>query len=183
MLINDILDLSRVEAGKLDVHPEPFALGSLAEDLRTVFEPLAAEEAAEFAVVSAPDVPAEVVTDRQRLRQVLHNLLSNAVKFTQQGRVELRLHRETPQVPGAEAGLAFSVSDTGIGISDDSLKTIFEAFQQGDGTTSRRYGGTGLGLRSAARSPPCSAADHRASVPVQAAAPSPLFRQQPLAGQ
>jgi CheY-like chemotaxis protein len=97
-------------------------------------------------VASAPDVPSEVVTDRQRLRQVLHNLLSNAVKFTQQGRVELRIRRETPQAPGGEAGLAFSVSDTGIGISDDSLKTIFEAFQQGDGTTSRRYGGTGLGL-------------------------------------
>jgi signal transduction histidine kinase/HAMP domain-containing protein/ActR/RegA family two-component response regulator len=146
LLINDILDLSRVEAGKLDVHPEPFALGSLAEDLRTVFEPLAAEKRLEFVVASAPDVPAEVVTDRQRLRQVLHNLLSNAVKFTQQGQVELRIRRETPQIPGAEAGLAFSVSDTGIGISDDSLKTIFEAFQQGDGTTSRRYGGTGLGL-------------------------------------
>jgi signal transduction histidine kinase/HAMP domain-containing protein/ActR/RegA family two-component response regulator len=146
LLINDILDLSRVEAGKLDVHPEPFALGSLSEDLRTVFEPLAAEKRLEFAVASAPDVPAEVVTDRQRLRQVLHNLLSNAVKFTQQGRVELRIRRETPQVPGGQAGLAFSVSDTGIGISDDSLKTIFEAFQQGDGTTSRRYGGTGLGL-------------------------------------
>jgi signal transduction histidine kinase/HAMP domain-containing protein/ActR/RegA family two-component response regulator len=146
LLINDILDLSRVEAGKLDVHPEPFALASLAEDLRTVFEPLASEKRLEFAVASAPGVPAEVVTDRQRLRQVLHNLLSNAVKFTQHGRVELRIHRETPQVPGAEAGLAFSVSDTGIGISDDSLKTIFEAFQQGDGTTSRRYGGTGLGL-------------------------------------
>ena len=146
LLINDILDLSRVEAGKLDVHPEQFALGSLAEDLRTVFEPLAAEKRLEFAVASAPDVPAEVVTDRQRLRQVLHNLLSNAVKFTQQGRVELRIRRETPQTPGAGAGLAFSVSDTGIGISDDSLKTIFEAFQQGDGTTSRRYGGTGLGL-------------------------------------
>jgi signal transduction histidine kinase/HAMP domain-containing protein/ActR/RegA family two-component response regulator len=146
LLINDILDLSRVEAGKLDVHPEPFALGSLAEDLRTVFEPLAAEKRLEFAVASAPDVPSEVVTDRQRLRQVLHNLLSNAVKFTQQGRVELRIRRETPQAPGGAAGLAFSVSDTGIGISDDSLKTIFEAFQQGDGTTSRRYGGTGLGL-------------------------------------
>jgi signal transduction histidine kinase/HAMP domain-containing protein len=146
LLINDILDLSRVEAGKLDVHPEPFALASLAEDLRTVFEPLAAEKKLQFAVASAPDVPAEVVTDRQRLRQVLHNLLSNAVKFTQQGRVELRIRREIPDAAGAGAGLAFSVSDTGIGISDDSLKTIFEAFQQGDGTTSRRYGGTGLGL-------------------------------------
>ncbi len=128
------------------MHPEPFALGSLAEDLRTVFEPLAAEKRLEFAVMSAPDVPAEVVTDRQRLRQVLHNLLSNAVKFTQHGRVELRIRREAPPVPGTGTGLAFSVSDTGIGISDDSLKTIFEAFQQGDGTTSRRYGGTGLGL-------------------------------------
>jgi signal transduction histidine kinase/HAMP domain-containing protein/ActR/RegA family two-component response regulator len=155
LLINDILDLSRVEAGKLEIHPERFALGALAEDLRTVFEPLAGDKMLDFAVVSAPGVPAELFTDRQRLRQVLHNLLSNAVKFTQQGRVELRIGRAAPagsspaSSPGAtgeEAEVAFSVTDTGIGISDDSLKTIFEAFQQGDGTTSRRYGGTGLGL-------------------------------------
>src|SRR6202167_1752387 len=184
LLINDILDLSRVEAGKLDVHPEPFALASLAEDLRTVFEPLAAERKLEFAVASAPDVPAEVVTDRQRLRQVLHNLLSNAVKFTQQGRVELRIRREIPDAPGAEASLAFSVSDTGIGISDDSLKTIFEAFQQGDGTTSRRYGGTGLGLaisrevaaqlggRITAHSQPGSGSTFPLSLPVSYRAPA-----------
>ncbi len=146
LLINDILDLSRVEAGKLDVHPERFALGALAEDLRTVFGPLAAEKALEFTVSTAPDVPAELVTDRQRLRQVLHNLLSNAVKFTQQGSVELRIGPAGPRGGGAEDAIAFSVTDTGIGISGDSLKTIFEAFQQGDGTTSRRYGGTGLGL-------------------------------------
>jgi signal transduction histidine kinase/HAMP domain-containing protein len=146
LLINDILDLSRVEAGKLDVHPERFALGALAEDLRTVFEPLAAEKELHFAVSIAPDVPDELVTDRQRLRQVLHNLLSNAVKFTQQGTVELRIGLAGPRVGGPDDVVAFSVTDTGIGISDDSLKTIFEAFQQGDGTTSRRYGGTGLGL-------------------------------------
>ena len=146
LLINDILDLSRVEAGKLEIHPERFALAALAEDLRTVFEPLAAEKQLDFAVASAAGVPAELVTDRQRLRQVLHNLLSNAVKFSQQGKVELRIGLARPPAAGEEPEAAFSVTDTGIGISDDSLKTIFEAFQQGDGTTSRRYGGTGLGL-------------------------------------
>jgi signal transduction histidine kinase/HAMP domain-containing protein len=146
LLINDILDLSRIEAGKLDVHPERFALGALVEDLRSVFEPLAADKRLDFAVAVAPEVPAELVTDRQRLRQVLHNLLSNAVKFTEQGRVMLQIELAGPPAPDEEAEITFSVTDTGIGISDDSLKTIFEAFQQGDGTTSRRYGGTGLGL-------------------------------------
>ncbi|MGH3408783.1 MAG: HAMP domain-containing protein, partial [Streptosporangiaceae bacterium] len=146
LLINDILDLSRVEAGKLDVHAEEFALRSLVEDLRSVFEPLAAEKRLSFSVAVDPDVPAELVTDRQRLRQVLHNLLSNAVKFTERGEVTVQIQRAVPQGPGEEPAITFSVTDTGIGISDDSLKTIFEAFQQGDGTTSRRYGGTGLGL-------------------------------------
>ena len=146
LLINDILDLSRVEAGKLDVHPEEFALGSLVEDLRSVFEPLAADKRLSFSVTVDPDVPAELVTDRQRLRQVLHNLLSNAVKFTERGEVMVQIQRAVPQGPDDEPAITFSVTDTGIGISDDSLKTIFEAFQQGDGTTSRRYGGTGLGL-------------------------------------
>jgi CheY-like chemotaxis protein/two-component sensor histidine kinase len=133
-----------VEAGKLDVHPEEFALGSLVEDLRSVFEPLAADKRLSFSVTVAPDVPAALVTDRQRLRQVLHNLLSNAVKFTERGQVMLQIERAVET--GQEPATTFSVTDTGIGISDDSLKTIFEAFQQGDGTTSRRYGGTGLGL-------------------------------------
>ncbi len=146
LLINDILDLSRVEAGKLEIHPEQCAIASLAEDLRTVFEPLASENRLDFAVAVEPGVPAEIFTDRQRLRQVLHNLLSNAVKFTQHGRVALQIGLARPHAPGEQAAMVFSVTDTGIGISDDSLKTIFEAFQQGDGTTSRRYGGTGLGL-------------------------------------
>jgi signal transduction histidine kinase/HAMP domain-containing protein/ActR/RegA family two-component response regulator len=146
LLINDILDLSRVEAGKLDIHPEQFALGSLVEDLRSVFEPLAAEKRLTFTVAVSADVPAEIETDRQRLRQVLHNLLSNAVKFTERGQVRLQIERGRPHGLAEHAAITFSVTDTGIGISDDSLKTIFEAFQQGDGTTSRRYGGTGLGL-------------------------------------
>src|ERR1035441_9167716 len=146
LLINDILDLSRVEAGKLDVHPERFALASLAEDLRTVFEPLAAEKRLNFAVETEADVPAEVLTDRQRLRQILHNLLSNAVKFTPEGRAELRIGLARHRAPDGEPVITFSVTDTGIGITDDNIETIFEAFQQGDGTTSRRYGGTGLGL-------------------------------------
>jgi signal transduction histidine kinase/CheY-like chemotaxis protein/HAMP domain-containing protein len=144
LLINDILDLSKVEAGKLEIHPDQFELGTLVEDLRTVFEPMAADKHLRFAVVAEPGVPAQLHTDRQRLRQILHNLLSNALKFTQHGQVMLRIELARP--PGEAAAIGFSVTDTGIGISDDSLKTIFEAFQQGDGTTSRRYGGTGLGL-------------------------------------
>jgi signal transduction histidine kinase/HAMP domain-containing protein/ActR/RegA family two-component response regulator len=183
LLINDILDLSKVEAGKLEIHPEPFALRTLVEDLRTVFEPLAADKQLRFAVVTASEVPADLVTDRQRLRQVLHNLLSNALKFTQQG--EAVLHIELAGAArGEEATMAFSVTDTGIGISDDSLKTIFEAFQQGDGTTSRRYGGTGLGLaisrevaaqlggRITARSQPGSGSTFTLYLPVSYHAPA-----------
>ncbi len=146
-LINDILDLSRVEAGKMELHPEQFALGALVDDLQAVFQPLTAEKGLDFVVhPPAPDVPAELLTDRQRLRQILHNLLSNAVKFTERGYVELRIAAAGPQGADPEPFLAFSVTDTGIGISEQNLEVIFGAFQQGDGTTSRRYGGTGLGL-------------------------------------
>jgi CheY-like chemotaxis protein len=146
-LINDILDLSRVEVGKMDLHPEEFALGALVGDLQAVFQPLTAEKGLDFVVhPPAPDVPAELLTDRQRLRQILHNLLSNAVKFTAHGHVELRIAAAGPQDDGTVPFLAFSVTDTGIGISEQNLEVIFGAFQQGDGTTSRRYGGTGLGL-------------------------------------
>jgi signal transduction histidine kinase/HAMP domain-containing protein/ActR/RegA family two-component response regulator len=145
-LINDILDLSRVEAGKMELHPERFALATLVDDLRAIFRPLTTEKGLEF--VAAPlssDLPVELVTDRQRLRQILHNLLSNAVKFTDEGQVELRITASA--APGAGGPvLAFAVTDTGVGISEQNLEVIFGAFQQGDGTTSRRYGGTGLGL-------------------------------------
>src|SRR5262249_26524148 len=146
-LINDILDLSRVEAGKMELRPERFGLRALVDDLRAVFQPLTSEKGLTFiATTPAGDLPAELYTDRQRLRQILHNLLSNAVKFTQQGRVELRI-TAAPAPDGQAAGvLAFTVTATGIGISDQNLDAIFGAFQQADGTTSRRYGGTGLGL-------------------------------------
>jgi signal transduction histidine kinase/HAMP domain-containing protein/ActR/RegA family two-component response regulator len=146
-LINDILDLSRVEAGKTELHPERFALRGLVDDLRAIFWPLTTEKGLEFvAGPPAADVPAELFTDRQRLRQILHNLLSNAVKFTDQGRVELRITSAGAAAAGADPVVAFSVTDTGVGISEQNLEVIFGAFQQGDGTTSRRYGGTGLGL-------------------------------------
>jgi signal transduction histidine kinase/HAMP domain-containing protein/ActR/RegA family two-component response regulator len=145
-LINDILDLSRVEAGKVELHPERFALGALVDDLLAIFRPLTTEKGLEFVAEPVPPgLPPELVTDRQRLRQILHNLLSNAVKFTDQGRVELRITASTAPA-AADPGIAFSVTDTGVGITEQNLEVIFGAFQQGDGTTSRRYGGTGLGL-------------------------------------
>ena len=148
-LINDILDLSKVEAGRMDIHADHFPLSTLLEDVQATFQPLTAEKGLEFAVEADPEAPAELRTDRQRLRQVLGNLLANAVKFTEQGHVMLRVGqapKTARRTPGGGDMLAFSVVDTGIGIAPENLSTIFGAFQQGDGTLSRRYGGTGLGL-------------------------------------
>jgi HAMP domain-containing protein/signal transduction histidine kinase len=145
-LINDILDLTKVEAGKMDINPERFALDGLVEDLRGVFGPLTEEKRLVLTITTGPQVPADLVTDKQRLRQILYNLLSNATKFTERGRVELQIETAPPQEPGAPPWIVFSVTDTGIGISPENLTSIFSAFQQADGTTSRRYGGTGLGL-------------------------------------
>jgi signal transduction histidine kinase/CheY-like chemotaxis protein/HAMP domain-containing protein len=145
-LINDILDLSKVEAGRMDLHAERFTLAALIEDLQTTFQPLTTEKGLDFEVAIEPSALSELDTDRQRLRQVVGNLLSNAVKFTERGRVTLQVSA----VPAVEAGgdpeLVFAVVDTGIGIAPENLAVIFGAFQQGDGTLSRRYGGTGLGL-------------------------------------
>ncbi|MEU3920434.1 HAMP domain-containing protein [Streptomyces sp. NPDC029004] len=150
-LINDILDLSKVEAGKMDIHPEPVLLHQLLEYVEATFRPVASDRGLAFRVVAEPGIPDELTTDEARLRQVLRNLVSNALKFTEEGSVELRAHTVTDeQLPPAlrEAGpvVAFRVTDTGIGIPADRLQSVFGAFQQGDGTTSRRYGGTGLGL-------------------------------------
>ena len=145
-LINDILDLSKVEAGRMDINPERFALRALLEDMQATFQPLTAEKGLTFAIGPAADAPAEMFTDRQRLRQVLGNLLSNAVKFTSSGRVVLRVGLSGMTAPDGSPMVEFSVTDTGIGIAPENLQTIFGAFQQGDGTLSRRYGGTGLGL-------------------------------------
>ncbi|MFC4004753.1 HAMP domain-containing protein [Prauserella oleivorans] len=141
-LINDILDLSKVEAGKMDVHPDEVPLPQVLEHVRSTFSPLTAEKGLEFHVVVEDGVPERLHTDEQRLRQVLRNLLSNAVKFTERGRVELRVR----SVDDGEPSVAFAVRDTGIGIAEEQLPAIFDAFQQADGTTSRGYGGTGLGL-------------------------------------
>jgi signal transduction histidine kinase/CheY-like chemotaxis protein/HAMP domain-containing protein len=143
-LINDILDLSKVEVGRMDIHPERFTLRALLDDIQATFQPLTAEKGLTFAVELAKDAPAGMFTDRQRLRQVLGNLLSNAVKFTSAGQVVLRV---TPAAGTSQGtAVAFSVTDSGIGIAPENLDAIFGAFEQGDGTLSRRYGGTGLGL-------------------------------------
>ncbi|WP_433884505.1 response regulator [Pseudomonas vranovensis] len=139
-LINDILDIAKVEAGKLEVRPETTHVARLSEGLRNLFEPLASEKQLSFTVSVEPQVPATLYTDRQRLEQILKNLLSNAVKFTERGEVSLTIGWQ----PGA--GIVFSVRDSGIGIAADQQQSIFEAFHQADGTTNRRYGGTGLGL-------------------------------------
>lgn len=139
-LINDILDLSKIEAGHVDIRPEQISVERLANSMRHLFDPIAQNKQLQFDVKIAPDCPAVIQTDLQRLEQVLKNLLSNAFKFTEQGRVSLSIER-------AESGqFAFSVSDTGIGIAEEQQRSIFEAFHQADGTISRKYGGTGLGL-------------------------------------
>ncbi|GGQ34652.1 histidine kinase [Streptomyces mutabilis] len=160
-LINDILDLSKVEAGKMDVSPTRIALVQLVDYVEATFRPLTAEKGLDLSVRVSPELPATLHTDEQRLLQVLRNLLSNAVKFTDSGAVELVIRPARDDVPQAireqllEAGsmtgpdaelIAFSVSDTGIGIAASKMRVIFEAFKQADGTTSRKYGGTGLGL-------------------------------------
>ncbi|MHA3738786.1 response regulator [Pseudomonas sp. Eth.TT006] len=139
-LINDILDISKVEAGKLEVLPETTSVERLAESLRMTFEPLAADKRLAFSVELQPDTPRTLFTDRQRLEQVIKNLLSNAVKFTEQGAVSLTIAGQPQE------RIAFIVRDTGIGIAADQQQSIFEAFHQADGTTNRKYGGTGLGL-------------------------------------
>ena len=139
-LINDILDLSKIEAGHLDMRPEPLSLERLTSDLRQLFQPVAEEKKLAFETEIGPGCPATISTDPQRLEQILKNLLSNALKFTEAGQVDLAIKRT-----GA-GKIAFSVIDTGIGISDEQQKNVFAAFHQADGTISRKYGGTGLGL-------------------------------------
>ncbi|WP_029523853.1 response regulator [Polaromonas glacialis] len=139
-LINDILDISKVEAGKLELVPEQVTLAALVDSLKTSFEPLARQKNLVFEIHIAPGTPAALLTDRQRVEQILKNLLSNALKFTETGAVRLQV------VPEAAGGIALAVQDSGIGIGQEQQDIIFEAFRQADGTTSRRYGGTGLGL-------------------------------------
>jgi len=139
-LINDILDLSKIEAGHIEIHPESLSVERMIKGLAPQFQPIADQKGLLFEVSTSPGCPPIVETDRQRLEQVLKNLLSNAFKFTEQGSVHLHVSCN------AQGDFVFAVSDTGIGISAEQQTRIFEAFQQADGTISRKYGGTGLGL-------------------------------------
>lgn len=139
-LIDSILDLSKIESGKMDVELQQVAVKEITNDIRALFTPVAKEKNISFVVDLSPDVPGFMETDRMRLEQILKNLISNAIKFTSHGSVRLEIARVE------EGILAFSIKDTGIGISADKQNLIFEAFQQADGSTRRHYGGTGLGL-------------------------------------
>jgi len=151
-LINDILDLSKVESGKMDVYIEEVYLNEIADYVRKTFEPLTNKKGLELIIEIDKDLPDVIKTDYQKVLQILKNLISNAIKFTGKGSITLSISK-----PGKETSfsvsrlnpddtLAFTVTDTGIGITENKLNAIFEAFQQADGTTSRRFGGTGLGL-------------------------------------
>jgi CheY-like chemotaxis protein/CHASE3 domain sensor protein len=139
-LINDILDLSKIEAGKLDVRAEEVTVARLSDELSDIFRPVAREKGIDLSAVVDAGVPAIISTDSVRLQQVLKNLLSNALKFTERGGVSLHVRQV------GRDRIAFDVKDTGIGIPPEQHDVIFEAFRQADGTTNRKYGGTGLGL-------------------------------------
>jgi CheY-like chemotaxis protein/two-component sensor histidine kinase len=154
-LINDILDLSKVEAGKMEVNPVDVTMNDLRDFVERTFKPVAEQKGLSFRVEVTSGTPNSLYTDGQRLQQVIKNLLSNAMKFTERGEVALTVRKAektqtkrfaNPSLDRAAEVIAFAVSDTGIGIAKDKQQLIFEAFQQADGTTSRKYGGTGLGL-------------------------------------
>lgn len=139
-LINDILDLSKIEAGHVEIHPEPVSVERMVNGLRHLFDPLAHDKGLTFTLDVADDVVGVIETDSQRLEQVLKNLLANAIKFTEKGSVTLKVRALSDQQ------IALSVTDTGIGIAEEQQRRIFEAFHQADSTISRKFGGTGLGL-------------------------------------
>ncbi len=150
-LINEILDLSKVEAGKVELVLEEVEITTLIADLKRIFKDLAENKGTSFDIVVAPEVSDSLFTDPLRLQQILRNLLTNAFKFTEKGRVWLEIARPSEaQCKGHDltpsTSLALAVKDSGIGIPREQQAVIFEAFQQADGSTSRKYGGTGLGL-------------------------------------
>lgn len=150
-LINDILDLSKIEAGKLEYHYEDVSFEEISLQVQAVFVPIAADKDIDFDVTIVPPIPETAFIDSQRVQQILKNLISNAIKFTSKGEVDLRIYSPTPaEIPVALISdspmVAFAVCDTGIGIPQEKQDMVFNAFQQADGSTSRTYGGTGLGL-------------------------------------
>ncbi|ETT31521.1 multi-sensor hybrid histidine kinase [Paenibacillus sp. FSL R5-192] len=149
-LINDILDLSKVEAGQMEVDFDDVYLGSVPEVMNQYFLKTAEQKKIDFRIQLQSPLPETIVTDEMRLHQILRNLLSNAFKFTSEGEVALTISKMSlahPELKDQETDvIAFSVSDTGIGIAESKLLQIFDAFKQADGATARKYGGTGLGL-------------------------------------
>ncbi|HSN69800.1 MAG TPA: response regulator, partial [Thermoanaerobaculia bacterium] len=152
-LINDILDLSKIESGMMSVHVEEVRLDHVSDFVERSFRHLAEQKNIGFEIEPGETLPAAIFTDETRLHQVLKNLLSNAFKFTEEGNVKLRIDKVVsgwtpghPRLDAASGVVAFSVIDTGIGIAPDKQRVIFEAFQQADAGTTRRFGGTGLGL-------------------------------------
>ncbi len=150
-LINEILDLSKVEAGKVELLVEDVPIDRIETDLTRIYKEVATDKGLEFKIEQTADLPKTLETDSQRLQQVLRNLITNAFKFTSEGTVALNISNASEEnlkdspLEG-EPAIAFAVKDDGIGIPQDKQTTIFEAFQQADGSTSRQYGGTGLGL-------------------------------------
>ncbi len=146
-LINDILDLSKIESGHMEFHYEELTIQEVLSQLESVFNPIAGDKGIEFAVTMDESAPKTITGDSQRTLQVLKNLLSNACKFTSKGSVTLRAYKPVGEEnPLGKSAIAFDVIDSGIGIPADKQSLIFNAFQQADGSTSRTYGGTGLGL-------------------------------------
>jgi len=150
-MIDEILDLAKVDAGRMEIAPEQTLIEDITTDLSHMYGSISLEKGVGFSVRTEPDVPPVLYTDGHRLKQILRNLLSNAVKFTSAGSVELRIRRGCEEEIPADAAdngpyVVFEVEDTGIGIPADKKEIIFEAFRQADGTTSRKFGGTGLGL-------------------------------------
>ena len=150
-LINEILDLSKVEAGKMELNIEEVFIENVVADLERMFKDMAEKKGLRFTTAIAEDLPRSLLTDNQRLQQILRNLLSNAFKFTAQGEVAVTISRPEPSLLvgtglSSQGSIAFAVRDEGIGIAQEQQEAIFSAFQQADGSTSRVYGGTGLGL-------------------------------------
>jgi two-component system chemotaxis sensor kinase CheA len=149
-LINEILDLSKIESGNIEIIPSEVNLNDVCRFIERQFQPLADQKGLNFSIQIDDKLPRVIWTDEQRLQQVIKNLLTNAFKFTEHGKVEMKLYKANlanhPTLKNDETIIAFSIKDTGIGIPIDKQQLIFKAFQQGDGTTSRKYGGTGLGL-------------------------------------
>ena len=145
-IINDVLDFSKIEAGKLELDPERTEIAELLDAITDIVKYRAQEKGLEVKLTIPDDMPCHVTVDHLRLRQVLVNLLSNAIKFTEEGEIELKVETIPVEDNNERMEFVFSVTDTGIGIEDDKKKLIFESFSQADGSITRKYGGTGLGL-------------------------------------